>query len=164
MMLWKQDDFFISTDKSLLDHNRIFAFLKNESYWAQERSREIVEKSIENSLLCFGVYKRHQDGSMEQVGFARIVTDLATFAYLCDVFVVSKFRGLGLSKWLMSVIVNHPDLESVRRMLLVTFDAHTLYAKYGFQLLDKPNQFMQRIQNQTNIIPYFIDENKDDVC
>lgn len=163
MMEWRQNDFFISTDKSLLDIDIIFNFLRNESYWAKERPLEIVKKSIENSLLCFGVYKQNVDGTVEQVGFARVVTDLATFAYLCDVFVVRKFRGIGLSKWLMSIITNHPALQAVRRMLLVTYDAHALYAKYGFKHIDMPQQFMQLIQNTPKKIPYIIDD-EDLIC
>ena len=158
MMEWRQNDFFISTDKSLLDIDIIFNFLKSESYWAKERPLEIVKKSIENSLLCFGIYKQNVDGTFEQVGFARVVTDLATFAYLCDVFVVRKLRGIGLSKWLMSIITNHPALQAVRRMLLVTYDAHALYAKYGFKHIDMPQQFMQLIQNTPKKIPCIIDD------
>lgn len=163
MTEWRQNDFLISTDKDLLDIDIIFNFLKNESYWAKDRPREIVEKSIENSLLCFGIYKENIDGTLVQVGFARVVTDLATFAYLCDVFVIPKFRGIGLSKWLMSIITNHPELQSVRRMLLVTFDAHTLYTKYGFKQIDMPGQFMQLIQNTPQKIPYIIDD-EDQIC
>lgn len=165
MTEWRRNDFLISTSKSLLDMDMIFSFLKNESYWAKERPREIVEKSIENSLLCFGIYKENVDGSLEQVGFARVITDLATFAYLCDVFVIRKFRGMGLSKWLMGIITNHPELQTVRRMLLVTYDAHTLYAQYGFKRIDMPGQFMQLIQNQhgSQSIPSIIDV-EDEIC
>lgn len=159
---WKQDDFVISTDKKLLSIDVIYNFLTKESYWAKDRSRETVEKSIENSL-CFGVYKQHENGTKEQVGFARVVTDLATFAYLCDVFVIREFRGLGLSKWLVSVITNHPDLRSIRRIMLVTFDAHTLYAKYGFKLIDNPQHFMQIIHDNMSKIPYIVDE-QDEIC
>lgn len=163
MTEWRQYDFLISTHKNLLNIDTIFNFLKNDSYWAKDRSREIVEKSIENSLLCFGIYKENTDGTLVQVGFARVVTDLATFAYLCDVFVIPKFRGIGLSKWLMSIITNHPELQTVRRMLLVTFDAHTLYAKYGFKHVDMPQQFMQLIQTTPKKIPYIIDD-EDQIC
>lgn len=163
MTEWRQNNFLISTDKNLLDIDIIFNFLKNDSYWAKDRPREIVEKSIENSLLCFGIYKENTDGTLVQVGFARVVTDLSTFAYLCDVFVVPKFRGIGLSKWLMSIITNHPDLQTVRRVLLVTLDAHTLYAKYGFKQIDMPKQFMQIIQNVPKNIPYVIDDG-DRIC
>lgn len=165
MASWKKKDFIISTDKSLLNLDVIYNFLHNESYWAKERPRNIIEKSIENSLLCFGIYKVYKDGLKEQVGFARVITDMATFAYLCDVFVLPKYRGLGLSKGLMEVITSHPDLKTVRRIMLVTFDAHTLYAKYGFQLIDTPQHFMQLIRNNGNEdnIPYIIDE-QDEIC
>lgn len=163
MTEWRQNDFLISTDKKLLDINVIYNFLRHESYWAKDRPREIVEKSIENSLLCFGIYKENMDGTIEQVGFARVITDKATFAYLCDVFVVPEFRGIGLSKWLMGIITTHPELQTVRRMLLVTYDAHKLYAQYGFKDIDMPQQFMQLIQNAPKKIPYIIDD-QDQIC
>lgn len=165
MTEWRQSDFLISTDKNLLDIDVIYNFLRYESYWAKDRPREIVEKSIENSLLCFGIYKENVAGTIEQVGFARVITDMATFAYLCDVFVVPEFRGIGLSKWLMGIITTHPELQMVRRMLLVTYDAHKLYAQYGFKYIDMPGQFMQRIQNAPKKIPYIIDDHdQDQIC
>jgi GNAT superfamily N-acetyltransferase len=93
--------------------------------------------------LCFGIYKEGSEETYEQVGFARVITDLATFAYLCDVFVLPSYRGLGLSKWLMDVITNHPELKGVRRIMLATNDAHSLYTKYGFEQIDTPQLFMQ---------------------
>ncbi|SEB58147.1 GNAT family N-acetyltransferase [Paenibacillus sp. GP183] len=143
MTIWREKAFTISTVKEDLDIETIFNFLNQESYWAKGVPREVVEKSIENSPLCFGVYKEDVEGTCKQVGFARIITDLATFAYLCDVFVLPNYRGLGLSKWLIDVITNHSQLKGVRRMMLATNDAHSLYAKYGFEQIDKPELFMQ---------------------
>ncbi|POY38355.1 GNAT family N-acetyltransferase [Solitalea longa] len=131
-------DFLISTDKSKLDVIYIHQYLNRESYWAAGIPIEIVTKSIANSL-CFGVYHEKQ-----QVGFARMITDGATFAYLADVFIDEKYRGQGLSKRLMQVIKEHPDLQGLRRMLLATRDAHGLYAQFGFTpLLSDADNFMQ---------------------
>lgn len=131
-----KNDFIISTDKTKLDVARIHHFLSTESYWARNIPIGIVKKSIEGSF-CFGIY--HND---MQVGFARVVTDHATFAYLADVFVLDEYRGRGLSKWLMQVIMNSPDLQGLRRWLLATKDAHGLYAQFGFTPLDKPERIM----------------------
>jgi len=131
-----KDDFIISTDKTKLDVVLIHHYLGTESYWAKNIPMQIVEKSIEGSF-CFGIY--HSD---KQVGFARVITDHATFAYLADVFVIEKYRGRGLSKWLMEVIMDHPGLQGLRRWLLATKDAHGLYAQFGFTPLDKPDRIM----------------------
>jgi GNAT superfamily N-acetyltransferase len=119
-------DYFISTNAALLDHDFIVRSLAT-TYWATGRPREIVEKSIAGSL-CFGAYLAD---SKEQVGFARVVTDRATFAWICDVFVTENHRGCGLGKRLMSEVVSHPDLATAR-MYLGTKDAHGLYERYGF--------------------------------
>ena len=129
-------DYTISTDKSRLNIDIIHEYLSNESYWAKNVPRAIVEKSIQNSL-CFGIYQK-----MEQIGFARVITDQATFAYLADVFVLTEHRGKGLSKWLMEEIMAHPDLQGLRRFMLATSDAHGLYAQFGFKALDKPERIM----------------------
>lgn len=131
-----RNDFTISTDKSKLDVVLIHHYLCSESYWAKNIPVAVVKKSIEGSF-CFGVYHNEK-----QVGFARVVTDHATFAYLADVFILSNYRGSGLGKWLMSVIMNHPDLQGLRRWLLATRDAHRLYAQFGFVQLDKPERIM----------------------
>lgn len=131
-------DYIISMDKAKLDIPLIHQFLSQESYWAKNIPLDIVKRSIENSL-CFGVY--HQD---KQVGFARVITDLATFAYLSDVFVVHEHRGKGVSKQLMETISTYPALQGLRRWVLATQDAHTLYEQFGFTALDKPEMFMQR--------------------
>lgn len=135
-MTWQKDSFSISTDKSRLDVEYIQQQLSG-TYWAEDIPRSIVERSIENSL-CFGVY--HQD---QQIGFARMITDKATFAYLCDVFIDETSRGQGLSKWLMTVIMDHPDLQGLRRFMLATKDAHGLYRKYGFNELLAPDRWME---------------------
>ena len=130
-------EFTISTDKSRLQFDVIQSFLANDSYWAQKRTPEQTRTAIENSI-CFGLY--HHD---RQIGFARVVSDQATFAYLGDVFVIDEFRGRGLSKWLMEVIVAHPDLQGLRRWVLATRDAHGLYEKTGFGSLVHPDRWME---------------------
>lgn len=116
----------------------IFPYLSEDAYWSKDIPRDIVERSIEHSL-CFGVYQE-----TAQVGFARVVTDKATFAYLADVFILEAFRKQGLSKWLMEVILAHPDLQGLRRWLLATMDAHGLYRQFGFTSLTEPDRMMQR--------------------
>ena len=129
--------FIFSDDRNLVDVNAVHHYLSTQSYWAQNIPIETVKKSIENSL-CFGIYK---DGS--QVGFARWITDRATFAYLCDVYVVEHFRGLGLSKKLMSLMLFHPDLQGLRTYSLATLDAHSLYAQFGFKSVSAPEKLME---------------------
>ena len=136
-MEWQQENFIISTDKSKLDIPYIHQFLSNESYWAAGIPYDIVEKSIENSL-CFGIY----DGR-KQIGFARIITDEATFGYLADVFVDVAYRGKGLGKWLMEIIMKLPFISLLRGFMLATKDAHTLYEQYGFTSLSNPERFMR---------------------
>ena len=135
---YHRNNFTISTARDLLDIMVIQEFLANQSYWAQGIPRSILEKCIENSL-CFGVYD--QEG--KQVGFARVVTDYATYAYIADVFILEAQRGLGLSKWLMECIMSHPDLQGLRRWNLATRDAHGLYARYGFTPLRFPERWME---------------------
>jgi GNAT superfamily N-acetyltransferase len=132
------EDFEISTDKSRLDVDVIYRFLSGESYWAQNRTLEQTRRAIENSL-CFGVYAGDR-----QIGFARVVSDFATFAYIGDVFVLSEFRGRGISKRLMEAIVARPDLQGLRRWLLATRDAHGLYEQFGFSSLKLPERWMER--------------------
>ncbi|WP_026696054.1 GNAT family N-acetyltransferase [Peribacillus kribbensis] len=131
--------YYISTDKKLIDFDKVYKFLKNESYWAADVTRERVAVSIENSI-CFGVYEK---GTDRLAGFARVITDSATFAYLCDLFVLPEDRGNGLSKFLVKTIVTHKDFSSVRRILLATKDAQTLYSRFGFVDLDSGSRFMQ---------------------
>ena len=127
----------ISTDQDRLDVEVVFRFLSEESYWSPGIPRDVVERSINNSL-CFGVY--HGEA---QVGFARIVTDKATFALVADVFIVEAHRGKGLSKWLLHEVMGHPDLQGLRRLLLLTSDAHSLYAQFGFTEIGNPWRFME---------------------
>jgi GNAT superfamily N-acetyltransferase len=133
----RQGKYVVSTDPSRLDLGAVHGFLKG-SYWARGVPKEVVERSVENSL-CFGLFREG-----EQVGFARVVTDRATFAYLDDVFVVKEHRGRGLGKGLMAVVLPHPDLRGLRRWMLATADAHGLYREYGFRELGKPEIFMER--------------------
>ncbi|MEO8129902.1 MAG: GNAT family N-acetyltransferase [Bryobacteraceae bacterium] len=138
MQQWQRGEYLISTDREQLDVGLIHRFLSGSAYWALGRARETVERSIEHSLP-FGLYR---DGA--QVGFARVITDYATFAYLADVFVVPEFRGQGLSVWLMEVIKGHPQLQGFRRWVLATKDAHGLYRKFDFEGLKEPNRWMER--------------------
>ena len=131
-------EFTISTDKTLLQIDAVHKFLTEESYWAKERTREQTMTAIENSL-CFGVY--HEG---KQIGFARVVSDFATFAYIGDVYITKEFRGKGLSKKLMETMLAHPDLQGLRRWLLATKDAHTLYAQFGFHGLNYPERWMEK--------------------
>lgn len=132
---YTQNNYTISSDSSRLDIAFIHGYL-SRSYWAEEIPEEIVKKSIEHSL-CFGVYKDDL-----QVGFARVISDYSTFAYLADVFIIEEERGKGLSKWLMECIMKHEQLQGLRNFCLLTRDAHTLYEKFGFKNLEKPQNFM----------------------
>jgi GNAT superfamily N-acetyltransferase len=132
----QEDDFVISTDKTKLDIAMIHHYLGKESYWAKNIPVDIVRKSIEGSF-CFGIYHH-----VKQVGFARVITDHATFGYLADVFIIENYRGKGLSKWMMKEIMLHPHLQGFRRWMLATRDAHGLYEKFGFKPLDKPERVM----------------------
>ena len=138
MSEWQNGKFTVSTDRSRLQIDMIQSFLADDSYWARTRSLEQTKKAIENSI-CFGLYLGER-----QIGFARVISDQATFAYIGDVFVVEEFRGQGLSKWLMEVIVSHPDLQNLRRWVLATRDAHGLYEKFDFGPLKVPARWMER--------------------
>ncbi|UFJ39484.1 GNAT family N-acetyltransferase [Brevibacillus humidisoli] len=143
---WQHEEFVISTEKRYLNLDLIHTFLSQDSYWAKGVPREVVEKAVQHSALCFGLYRGDpRQGTVEQVGFGRVISDLATFAYLADVFILPSHRGLGLSKWLVRVIVEHPELSRPRRFMLATQDAHTLYHRYGFAPLDKPGMFLQKV-------------------
>jgi len=162
----RRGKYVISTDPARLDRDMIYEFLTT-CYWAKGIPREVVERSIEHSL-CFGVYDEGgqvshfsqerreaghprlggapEDGNSEeicQVGFARVISDFATIAYLGDVFVLESHRGRGLSKWMMECIMRHPMLQGLRRWILLTRDAHDLYAKFGFRPLGKPQRYME---------------------
>ena len=134
--------YYITTDKEKLDVEVIHSFL-TFSYWAEGISKHVVERSIEGSL-CFGVFEKDRTNpdAGRQVGFARMITDQATFAYLADVFILEDHRGRGLSKWLMEVIMSYPGLNGLRRMMLATRDAHGLYKQFGFAPLDNVDRWM----------------------
>ena len=135
-MNWQKDKFTISTSREKIDVDYVTAFL-SRSYWAEEIPKEIVQKSIDGSL-SFGVYEGDK-----QIGFARVITDEATFGYLADVFIDERYRGQGLSKWLMEVIMGHASLQNIRRFMLGTRDAHGLYSQFGFKELGAPARWME---------------------
>jgi GNAT superfamily N-acetyltransferase len=137
---WNRDGYRVSTDRARLNVGVIHGYLTGYSYWARGVPRQTVQRAIDNSL-CFGLFL---EVSGEQVGFARLITDTATFAYLADVFVLDEHRGRGLSKWMMQLIVDHPSLQGLRRWMLGTADAHSLYTQYGFKPLAKPERIMER--------------------
>jgi len=140
--VWRKGDYLISTDSTLLNIALIHDFISNQSYWGQGRKIETVQRALSNSLN-FGVYKDDA-----QVGFARVVTDYCTFAWLADVFVIESHRGMGLSKWLIEVIISHPHLMNMRRWVLATKDAHGLYSQFGFKPLLQPERWMEWFQEQ----------------
>lgn len=144
---WRRGDYLISTERERLDWDVIHNYISNESYWGKGRSMETVRRSVENSLP-FGIYR-----GKRQAGFARVVTDYATFAWIADLFVLEEFRGQGLSKWLMEVVLSHPELLGFRRWVLATRDAHGLYRRFGFAELLKPERWMERRDPQTEEKP-----------
>ena len=136
---YQRGNYIISTEKTKLDLNVIHDFLSQRSYWAQGRSLATVEKTIKHSF-CFGVYHNHN-----LIGFTRVVTDYATFAWLADVFILESHRGQGLGKWLVECVVQHPDLKNLKIFLLATKDAHELYRRYGgFEQLENTERWMMR--------------------
>jgi len=138
-------EYVISTDPAWLDIDVIHRFLSEESYWARGVPREIIVRSLPHSI-CFGAYATENGAQPRcQIGFARIVTDRATFAYLADVFVLPDHRRKGLSKRLMEAVLAHPDLQNLRRWILATADAHGLYRQFGFTSLSKPERIMERL-------------------
>lgn len=137
-MKQRKGEYEIDDDKRRLDLSAIHRFLSQESYWAKNRTMEQTLTAIENSL-CFGVYR-----GREQVGFARVITDKATFAYIGDVYITQEHRCKGLSKWLMEIILAQPDLQGLRRWLLATYDAHGLYSRFDFTGLKHPERWMER--------------------
>ena len=130
-----KDEYVISTDKNKIDVDYVHGFLSN-SYWSPGVPKETVKKAMQNSL-CFGVYDNGR-----QIGYARMITDTATFAYLADVFIDENYRGKGLGKWIVKVILAHPDLQGLRRIILATRDAHTLYSQFGFVPFATPERWM----------------------
>ncbi|HEV2765958.1 MAG TPA: GNAT family N-acetyltransferase [Pyrinomonadaceae bacterium] len=144
---WQRGEYVISTDPSRLDFEVIHDFLSRRSYWAAGRPLEVVRRSVENSL-AFGLY-----AGARLVGFARVISDRATFAWVADVFVLEEFRGRGLSKWLMETILSHPELQGLRRWVLATKDAHGLYRRFGFEPLRRPDRWMERHDPTTQESP-----------
>lgn len=141
---YQRDDYTISTDISKVDVDFVHTFLTTSTDWAQNRPYEVMQKAIQNSLN-FGLYCAGQ-----QVGYARVVTDYATFAWLCDVFVIPAHRDKALGKWLVDCVVNHPDLKLIRRILLATRNAHELYRRYGgFENLSHVERWMERFNPNT---------------
>jgi N-acetylglutamate synthase and related acetyltransferases len=134
---YRKGDFYVTTDPGRVDTEVVCSLLAM-SYWAYSRRRDVILKSLENSL-CFSLFEKDK-----QIGLARVVTDYSTFAYLCDVIIDEKYRHKGLGTWLMECIINHPDLQSLRLWCLITRDAHGLYRKFGFTGLTNPEGFMMR--------------------
>lgn len=134
-----RNGYTLSTNPARLDADAIFAYL-SRSYWANQRSKETVEKSLQHSL-SFGLYFGDQ-----QVGLARVISDYATFAYLCDVYVLEEHRGEGLGKWLIETVTSQPDFANIRMFLLATFDAHGLYRQFDFDDLPNPERWMRRLR------------------
>ena len=135
-MEWTRDSFVISDDVARVDRDLVHRYLRDDSYWSQGVPRDVVDRSIDNSL-CLSLF----DGD-DQVGFARLITDRSTFSFLADVFVLPSHRGRGLARWLVQTVLDHPDLEGQRRILLGTDDAHDLYAQLGFTPLERTERFM----------------------
>jgi GNAT superfamily N-acetyltransferase len=136
-MEWLRGDFRVSDDPARIDRERVHRFIARESYWAKGIPREVMDRAIDHSL-SFGLYR-----GAEQLGFARVVTDRSTFAYLCDVFVEGEARGEGLGKWLMECIVAHPELQGLRRFSLMTRDAHELYRRFGFKPMADTTRYLE---------------------
>lgn len=135
-------EFSISTDKSKLDLTAVHGYLSNKSYWAKGRSLETIKISIENSI-AFGMY----DSKGKQVGFARVATDMAVFAYLMDVYILDEYQGNGLGKQLMNYIMNHPRLKAISKIRLATADAHKFYEQFGFVAITRPDALMEVMNN-----------------
>lgn len=138
----EKDNYLISTDKNKIDLDFIHEFL-SQSYWSPGVSMAVVKKAMAGSL-CFGMYdtKAQALPAGRQIGYARMITDKATFAYLADVFIDKNYQGKGLGKWFIKTILAHPDLQGLRRILLATKDAHKLYEQCGFTLISNPERFM----------------------
>jgi GNAT superfamily N-acetyltransferase len=135
---WRRGEYTISTDNQRLNLAIIHDFISNQSYWGRGRRIQTVRRSLDHSLN-FGIFKEDR-----QIGFARVVTDFATFGWIADVFILEEHRGQGLAKWLMESILSHPQLQGFRRWVLATKDAHELYQKFGFQELRRPERWLER--------------------
>jgi len=133
---WRRGDFVVSDDPARLDKSTVVRFITG-SYWAEGIPQATMQRAIAHSL-CFGLYEGDR-----QVGFARVVTDRATFGYLCDVFVEEAHRGEGLGQWLVECVLQHPELQGLRRLSLMTRDAHTLYQRFGFKPMADPTRYLE---------------------
>jgi GNAT superfamily N-acetyltransferase len=138
--------YVVSTDRSRIDVAAVHAFL-SRSYWSPGIPEDVVRRGIAGAI-CFGIYH-----GREQVGFARVITDQATYAYLADVYVLDAHRGKGLSKWMMEVIMSHPSLQGLRRFALSTRDAHSLYRRFGFELVANPERQMEIMRRNIYLEP-----------
>ena len=134
-------EYVISAERRHVDRDLVWHFLHNDSYWAAGIPRDVMERAVDASL-CFSAFAGDPDTGAAQIGFARVVTDRATFAWLCDVFVLPAHRGNGVAKRLMEAVMGHADLAGLRNVLLATRDAHALYARYGFTPLAEPARWM----------------------
>ena len=140
---WQRNGFTISTARARMQVDVIHDFVSNRSYWMPGVSKSRVQSIIDNALN-FGIFEGEK-----QVGYADVVTDFTTFAYLANVFVLEEYRGQGLSKWLMECILSYPDLQDLRRWLLATADAHGLYEQYGFKTIETPERWMERFDAES---------------
>lgn len=136
---YKKEEFSITTDFQKIDVEAVYSLL-GKAYWANDRSREVINKSLENSL-CFSLF--HSD---KQIGLVRVITDYATFAYLCDIIIDEEYRRKGLGLWFLECVFKHPELQNLRRWSLATRDAHEFYKKFGFKNLSKPEVFMELLK------------------
>lgn len=150
---WRRGEYTISTDNQRLDLAIIYDFISNQSYWGRGRRMQTVQRSLEHSLN-FGIFKEAR-----QVGFARVVTDFATFGWIADVFILEEHRGQGLAKWLIESILSHPQLQGFRRWVLATKDAHELYRKFGFKELRRPERWLERPDPQMLEAPDYWQDN-----
>lgn len=144
---WRRGDYTISTNNEQLDLQIIHNFISYQSYWGRGRRADTVRRALDHSLN-FGVFENGR-----QIGFARVVTDFATFAWVADVFILEEHRGKGLAKWLMESILSHPELQGFRRWVLATKDAHELYRRFGFKELKRPERWMERPDQQMQEAP-----------
>ncbi|SAL01710.1 GNAT family N-acetyltransferase [Caballeronia ptereochthonis] len=138
-MQWNWDDYRLSTDIDEFDFDVVHRYLSEVAYWSPGIAREKVERAARHSL-AFGLFL-----GAEQIGYARVITDITTFAYLADVFVLPGHQGTGLGKWMIQCVMAHPDLQGLRRMMLVTSDAHGLYARHGFAASARPERIMEKL-------------------
>lgn len=134
---FRKADYLLTTDRAVIDRQALYRLLAG-SYWAADRSRDVIDRSLEHSL-CFSLF--HRDA---MIGFARVVTDASLFAYLCDVVIAAEHRGSGLGKWLMECVLSHPDTRNIRKWLLATRDAHGFYRQHGFVPVAYPAKYMER--------------------